>query len=97
MLMAFGVVMAAGAHGIGRRAITIWMDVEGVLLAGIEALEVGHDFHRGSLLGETHGPLALVARGGMQDRHRLLKLCQAPASRRLGAGRRRTCSERQRG
>lgn len=45
MLMAFRVIVAAGAHAVHGRAVAVLVDMKGVLLAGVKAFKVGHDFH----------------------------------------------------
>src|SRR5438132_842999 len=66
MLVAFGVVMPACAHAVGRGAITELMNVEGVLLARVQAFDVGDDFHRVAFLRETHGAVTFVAGSRVQ-------------------------------
>ena len=60
MLVAFRVIVASRAHAVRGRAISILMDVEGVLLAGRESFNVGDHFHRFSILSETHYALAVL-------------------------------------
>ena len=69
MLMAFWVVVASGAHGVRRGAIAILVNVEGVLLARRESFDVGNNFHRFSILGETHNAVALLPGCRVQDGH----------------------------
>jgi len=60
MLVAFRVIMAPCAHAVRGRAIAILMDVESMLWAGRESLDVGDYFHRVAILGEAHHTTALL-------------------------------------
>src|SRR5207247_8874400 len=66
MGMALGIVMPTGTHTIGRRAVAVLVNVEGMLLTGIQSLEMRDYFHFVSLLGEHHLAMGLVAGGWMQ-------------------------------
>ncbi len=72
MLMAFRIVMASGAHAIGRRAVAELMNVERMFLTRSESFKGGHDLYRLSVLRESNFPVAFVASSRMQDRDRLL-------------------------
>jgi hypothetical protein len=63
--MAFGIVVPAGAHPISGGAIAELVDVEGVFLIWVEALDLGDHFHGITCLCEMNYSLALVAGGGM--------------------------------
>ena len=75
VLMVFRIVVAAGAHAVGRAAIAELMNVERVLLSRSQPFNVGHNFHRVAVLGEAHGAVAFVARGRVQHRDGLFDRC----------------------
>lgn len=66
VLVACGVVMTAGAHSIRGGAISELMDMEGVLLAGVESFDIGHDFDGVTIGCEAHDSVTLVACGRVQ-------------------------------
>jgi hypothetical protein len=69
--------MASGAHRVGSAAISILVNVEGVLLAGSQSLDFGRDFHGVALLREANFAFAFVPGRGMQDSYRLLNRSRA--------------------
>jgi hypothetical protein len=60
MLVAFRVKVASRAHAVWGGAISILMDVEGVLLAGRQSFDVCDHLHRFAFLSEAHYALAVL-------------------------------------
>ena len=71
MFVSLGIVVTAGAHGVGRRTIAELMDVEGMLLPRSEPFDMRDHLHLRSLLSKRDFAFAIVARGGVQDGHGL--------------------------
>ena len=71
VLMTFRVIMPASAHSIGRRAISVLMNVESVLMVWFQSLKVGYHFHRVAVLGKVNHAMTVLTRCWVQHRHSL--------------------------
>ena len=60
VLVPFGIVMTSGAHAVRRRAIAVLVDVERVLLAWCQALDIGNHLDGILLLCEAHDAVAVL-------------------------------------
>jgi hypothetical protein len=69
VLVAFWIVMSSRTHAVGRRTIAILVNMEGVLLAGRQSLDIGNDFYGVAILRETHHAVTMLARSRVQYRH----------------------------
>jgi hypothetical protein len=71
VLVAFRVIMTASAHAIGRRAISILMNVESVLLVWCQSLKVGNHFHGIAVLGKVNDAVTVLTSCRVQHGHGL--------------------------
>lgn len=69
--MAFGVVMAPGAHPVRGRTIAKLMNMHGVLLSGVEPFQMSRDLDGIANLREADFAVCLVAGSRMKHGHRL--------------------------
>ena len=71
VLVAFGVIMPASAHCVGRCAISVLMNVESVLLVWCQSFKVGYHFHGVAVLGKVNDAMTVLTRCRVQHRHGL--------------------------
>jgi hypothetical protein len=71
VLVAFGVIMPASAHCVGRCAISVLMNVESVLLVWCQSFKVGYHFHGVAVLGKVNDAMTVLTRCRVQHHHGL--------------------------
>jgi len=86
MRLGAGIEVPAGAHAVAAAAVAFFMDVKAVLLAGLEALDLGVHHDLLALLVEHHHARDGVALGGFElgHRHRATAVHHLHAARAAG-------------